>query len=81
MAITSNYPGDLIIKLKSSNTIASVTFNEAKKLAAGDCKVYLAVGSAKLALSADPASHVLTFGSKKITYSNDDGYAVTLANV
>ena len=33
MAITSNYPGDLIIKLKSSNTIASVTFNEAAKLA------------------------------------------------
>lgn len=79
--LNSNYPGDLIIKLSSSNTKASVTFNQAAKLAAGDCKVFLAIGSAKLAMSADPASHVLTFGTKKITYSNDDGYTVTLANV
>ena len=77
----SNNPGYTIIKLTESNTVASLTFNQAAKIAASDQKLYLQVGSLKLALSAEPASHVLTYGAKKITYSNDDGYAVTLANV
>lgn len=80
MAISNN-PGKLIITLSSSNTVASHTFNEVAKYAIGDGLVFLKVGSVKMALSADPASHVLTFGSKKLTYSNDDGYAVTYANV
>ena len=78
---SSNNPGYTIIKLSSSNTVASLTFNQAKKIAATDNALFLEVGSLKLALSAEPASHVITFGTKKITYSDDDGYAVTLANV
>lgn len=79
--MNSNNPGYTIIKLTASNTIASLTFNQAAAVAATDQRLYLQLGSLKLALSAEPASHVLTFGAKKITYSDDDGYTVTLANV
>ena len=79
MKIISNNPGYMIVTVNSDTDTASHTFNEVAGYAAGDGIAYLKVGSVKLPLSDEPASHVLTFGSAvTLTYSDDDGKAVTV---
>lgn len=76
----SNIPGYMIVTVDEAGTTANLTFNEVARYAAGDGLVFFKVGSVKLALSADPASHVLTFGDVTVTYSDDDGHAVTVSD-
>lgn len=75
----SNFPGYMIVTVDEAGTTANLTFNEVARYAIGDGLVFFKIGSVKLPLSAEPASHVLTFGSGvTLTYSNDDGHAVTV---
>ena len=78
----SNFPGYLIVTVDEAGTTANLTFNEVANYAIGDGLVFFKVGSVKIPLSAEPASHVLTFGGAvTVTYSDDDGHAVTVDNV
>ena len=78
----SNFPGYMIVTVDEAGTTANLTFNEVARYAIGDGLVFFKVGSVKIPLSAEPASHVLTFGGAvTVTYSDDDGHAVTVDNV
>lgn len=76
----SNFPGYMIVTVDGAGTTANLTFNEVARYAAGDGLVFFKNGSVKLALSAEPASHVLTFGGVTLTYSDDDGHTVTVSD-
>ena len=78
----SNCPGYMIVTVDEAGTTANLTFNEVARYAIGDGLVFFKIGSVKIPLSAEPASHVLTFGGAvTVTYSDDDGHAVTVDNV
>ena len=75
----SNFPGYMIVTVDEAGTTANLTFNEVANYAKGDGLVFFKIGSVKLFLSQEPASHVLTFDDGlTITYSDDDGHAVTV---
>ena len=78
----SNNPGYMILTVDDAGTTANLTFNEVAKYAIGDGLVFFKVGSIKLPLSAEPSSHVLTFGNAlTLTYTDDDGKTVTVDEV
>lgn len=74
----SNFPGYMIVSVDEAGTTANLTFNEVANYAKGDGLVFFKVGSVKLFLSDEPASHMLTFGNVTVTYSDDDGHTVTV---
>lgn len=73
----SNNPGYTVIHLTNSNTVASITYNEAAKLAEGDQRIYLKVGSLLYPMDDDPTPFTLTFGSRTLIYANGDSHAVS----
>lgn len=84
MVYKSNIPGTLTVKLgaevDTDTYEVSATFNEvARYMAISDGQVYLSIGGISYPVTDAPASHVLTFGSILLTYTNDDDHVAVIS--